>query len=588
MSFEFNPESQQAQPEVAPPQERVSFWFIACGLALVVLLGVCMVWMEPVDKVKGVLGRRCARQARAALEAQNWSLAVEQLVAARRWAPDDVEVMRVAIEFTKTSGTDPNGLAQQLRALAEKEPLTEDEQILLGRTLASAGKTDDARQVYAALPLRASTEKPALQLLSSILRQEGHGEEARELERRATRQVPEEPASRMKMSLEDAKSMFPEIRRRAHDELLQIAREETGIALEAVTHLTVDPLLTAAEARELLSIVDNHPQQKLPVRLGVISALMRITPDQREALLDEAIKHFRSDDAGSLEHLARWLALEKQHARLRRMVPAKLAAKSRDLYPILAQALAEEERWQELRTMLTSARPPVSQARVAVWLAEASSHLEPDLKEAARLLEGSISAAGKEGDLSTLLTAARVAEKLNLTETALLAYRAASAHSTEAVLPMVLQKAHEMALSGKNSTVLLEIAQKLHEIRPASGAYADRLAYLRLVLGVDMETVNVTPPKDGASLQAVFTVVVERVPPSLLQALAAYRLGDPEAVKTHLASLPDASSLPAGQRAVAAGLLALAGKPDRAFQIAEKVPDALLLTEELAFLNHAR
>jgi len=250
----------------------------------------------------GATGDRIARAVAPSLEA---SLRTGVIVDNKAGAGG-----QVAIEFTKTSGTDPNGLAQQLRALAEKEPLTEDEQILLGRTLASAGKTDDARQVYAALPLRASTEKPALQLLSSILRQEGHGEEARELERRATRQVPEEPASRMKMSLEDAKSMFPEIRRRAHDELLQIAREETRIALEAVTHLTVDPLLTAAEARELLSIVDNHPQQKLPVRLGVISALMRITPDQREALLDEAIKHFRSDDAGSLEHLARWLALE--------------------------------------------------------------------------------------------------------------------------------------------------------------------------------------------------------------------------------------------------------------------------------------
>ena len=46
--------------------------------------------------------------------------------------------------------------------------------------------------------------------------------------------------------------------------------------------------------------------------------------------------------------------------------------------------------------------------------------------------------------------------------------------------------------------------------------------------------------------------------------------------------------LPPGQRAVAAGLLQMAGRAGEAFQIAEKVPEALLLDEELAFLKKAR
>jgi hypothetical protein len=58
-------------------------------------------------------------------------------------------------------------------------------------------------------------------------------------------------------------------------------------------------------------------------------------------------------------------------------------------------------------------------------------------------------------------------------------------------------------------------------------------------------------------------------------------------MQQHLAQLNGSTSLPAGPRAVAAGLLSLGGKPDRAFQLAEKIPGALLLDEEMAFLKRA-
>ena len=49
-----------------------------------------------------------------------------------------------------------------------------------------------------------------------------------------------------------------------------------------------------------------------------------------------------------------------------------------------------------------------------------------------------------------------------------------------------------------------------------------------------------------------------------------------------------ADGMPPGRRAVLSGLLATTGKPAEAFQIAEKVPAALLLDEEMAFLKLAR
>jgi tetratricopeptide (TPR) repeat protein len=586
MSFDFKPDSQQQIPDMTPPQERVGGFSIMIGVAFVLMLTVWFAWSPVASAGKAAYGRHCAREARAALGAQDWRRAVEQTIAARRWAPEDVEVIRVVIEFLKVSGSDPGALVQQLRKLADKQPLTEEEQVLLGRTLAATGKTDEARAVYDRMPLSTSTKKPALELLSSILSQEGHDDEAKTLARRATQKEPETPEARLKVALEDKKSGFTEIRRRAHDELLAISQLETEIAMEAVTHLIIDPLLTATEAHQLLTLVDAHAHKKLPVRLGVVSALIRLQPGQRETLLDEEIKRFKSGDDGALEHLARWLALEKQHSRLLKLVPLTLAEKSRELYPIMAQALAEEGRWQELKEMLGTGRPPVSPARVAIWQAEASSHLEPDLKEAAHLLMGSIQASEKEGNLPNLFAVASVAEKIHLPEIALAACQAAASKGGAAALPM-LQKTHTLALEQKNSVVLLQTARQLHELRPASSAYADRLAYLRLILGEEIETVDLSRLKESNDMQAMFTVTLERVPPSLLRALAAYRMGDRAGIQQHLAGVGDTSSLPPGQRAVVAGLLSLIGKAERAYQIAEKIPAVVLLDEERAFLQKA-
>jgi tetratricopeptide (TPR) repeat protein len=585
-SFDFDPDSQQQQSALPPPPERIGRLNLTV-LGVFVLLGIVWgAWGPLSNAAKTAWGRHCAREARTALDAQDWGRAVEQTIAARRWAPDDVEVIRMVIEFFKVSGSDPAGLVQQLRSLAEKQPLAEDEQLLLGRTLAATGKTTEAREVYNRLPPDSSMKKPALELLSAILSQEGHTDEAREVANRATRKRPGTPEARLKIALEDLKSAFVEMRRHAHAELLELARLEAALAMEAATHLTVSPLLTVAEAEELLHVIESHAHKSLPVRLGVVSALMRLRPERREALLDVEIKRFKSGDDGALEHITRWLALEKQHARVLQLVPGKLRSKSRELYPVIAQALAEEGRWKELKEMLTESCPPVSPARVAIWLAEASSHLEPDMREASMLLKNSIAASRREENLPNLLAAATMAEKLRLLDIALEACLAAAQQGGMAALPM-LQKAHDLALLQKNTAALLQITRQLHELRPGSAAYAERLSYLRLILGSEIETVQISDLSGEASGQAALTVQVERIPLPLLHALASYRLGDTSSMRQHLSGLRNTEGLPAGQRAVAAGLLSMTGETQRAFQIAEKVPAALLLEEEHAFLKKA-
>ncbi len=264
---------------------------------------------------------------------------------------------------------------------------------------------------------------------------------------------------------------------------------------------------------------------------------------------------------------------------------------SRELYPILVQALAQAKQWEQLQQVLKLQRPPVPRSLLDLAMAEVQSHLQPDMRESRRLLQGTVENATQAGDAATLQTAAQLAEKLDLADIACVAYKAAGIqaaenNASEAALQN-LQKSEELALLAKDTRTLLEVSRRLHALSPSSAIFADRFMYLRLILGVEMETVDVNSLVSQHELNAAFSITLERIPPHLLLALSAYRLGDHAAMQQHLAALNNAEALSAGPRAVAAGLLSLSGKPGRAYQMAEKIHGTLLLDEELMFLKRA-
>lgn len=209
-------------------------------------------------------------------------------------------------------------------------------------------------------------------------------------------------------------------------------------------------------------------------------------------------------------------------------------------------------------------------------MAEVLSHVQPDMRESRRILQGTVINAAQAGNVATLQVAAQLAEKLNFADVACQAYKAAGMKSaennaSEAAL-LNLQKSVELALRAKDTETLLEVSRRLHVMSPSSAVFADRFVYLRLVLGVEIETVNVKALMTEAEAKTAVSVTLDRIPPPLLLALAAYRLGDREGMAKHLAALPRGENLSPGPRAVAAGLLSLAGKADRAFVLAEKIP----------------
>lgn len=584
MAFHFSPATQSQVPDQPRPGARIGkFTWIVMGsfFLLVVLL---LAWNPVKDALKTAWGRQYAKEARAALSGNDITGALPSVINARRWAPEDVEVIKVAVEFLKTTHSDPATLAQQLKLLSTKQALTEEQEALLGESLLAARKTAEARAVYERMENSGKKGTARLDLLSKLLSAEGHAEEAAEISRRSMRsQAETSPEARLKRAIEDRRHAFPEVRRAAYAELWEMAAQDTQVAMQAILQLSSDPELSLGEARQLQEMVDKHPHRSLSSHLAIVTALIRLQPDQREAILDAETARFKEEKEGNLTDFARWLAEQGQHTRLLKLLPQDIAIRSRDLYSIMADALVAEGRWKDLHEMLTSHRPPVSAALAGVWLAEVESHLQPDLKETIRLLQNSIEVAKKDVNPAPLIAAGVVAEKLNLLDVAVEAYRAAAFDDTDGSIKL-LQKAADLAQMQKVSTTILAIAYRLRELRPTSVAFAERCTYLRLVLGIDMELAKVQTGTAAATEDVTF----KQGQTELLHALAAYRFGDKQKLAASLKALGELSRLSPGQRAVAAGLLALSGSNERAYQIAERVPERLLLDEERQFLLRAK
>ncbi len=594
MAFQFDSDSQKKIPEQMPPPERIGKFSLLVIGAFVLLIVCVFAWHPMTTAVRGVLARRNAQEAQKATAARDWVKAHQALMLARQRAPEDEEVMLAMVDFLKATGSDAGGLAQQLQRLRLKRPLTAEEELTLGRALISSGKTQEAREVYEKLPPKESTQQPGLELLSSILSAEGHTKEAAEIEHRAVVLSTAEatPETQMKAAVSDMGSPFAEVQNQAVKQLWQLAELSTQTGMDAILQLAGSRGLTLPQAEHLLELEEKHPLQALGARLMVVSALMRLQPEKRAELAEAEVRRFTETKQGRLEDMAYWLMREKFNDPVLKLVPKELAAQSRELYPILVQTLSQAERWEELQRVLKMPNPPVSGALLDLAMAEVLSHVQPDMRESRRLLQGTVINAAQRGDVTTLQVAAALAEKLSFADVSSQAYRAAGMkaaenNASEAALQN-LQKSMELALRAKDAETLLDVSRRLHVISPSSTVFADRFVYLRLVLGVEMETVEVKALMTEAEPKTAAAVVtLDRIPPELLLALAAYRLGDREEMVKHLASLPRGEGLPPGPRAVAAGLLSLAGKADRAFVLAEKIPGALLLEEEKVFWMRA-
>jgi tetratricopeptide (TPR) repeat protein len=476
------------------------------------------------------------------MEADDMGHAIAELIEARNLSPEEPEVIRATISYIKLIKGDRRELAYQLRLLSTKQPLSLEEQLLQGNCLVDLGRIDEARRIYDALPAGATEMPDALALLARLQAAGGQAVAAADSARKSRMLDKDSPDVRLQLAIENCRSAFPEIKQQAWRELWDLCQLPPPVGIGAARAILRDPRFTAEEAQRLLPIVEAHPHADLAVRLDIVSALIRFFPDRREELIRGEMTRFETEKKGTLIEMAAWLSSLGEHARLIALIPANLAASSRPLYTAIVKSLVSQGRWQELKKMLKERRPPVSNTLATLWLADAESHLQPDLSESRRLISFAIKAAINNGENEELELAAAFASRLEMHDLSLEAYQGLL-QAVPARQNDFLKKLRSLALLTSNTQVLLDSTRQLKELNPDTPLYADEHTYFRLLLGQDIETVDIASLKRQRDLLSSGLANEGRIPVSLLEALAAFRFGDKTAISRHVARLPLAEGM---------------------------------------------
>ncbi|WP_395739457.1 hypothetical protein [Prosthecobacter sp.] len=533
------------------------------------------------------LAHRHLPEARRQIQQKNWQEAATSLRDARRWAPDDPEVLHASLDFvTAAAGADTLGTLTILRRLQEMGAATPADLTLMGRMHVRQGEPARAREIYEQLPPETRQQQQGLELQADLLQSAGKMAEAENVKRQALLCTPDEPASLRELAEIDLRSADMSRREAMTTRLWQVARAGGAASGAAIEILSDAPALTVPQLEELSVLVKALPEQtgeREPARLKVLSGRLRLQPHLRDEVIDHEIMRWKNHTPTQATPLVLWLAGEREYDRLLRLVPAQTAARHTDLLPAYVDALRATRKWKELDALLTTGGidAAYSKQRLRLWQVEAQMHLRPDPDRSRHQLLGIFEEAGRGDDPGITLDAGSLAEQLSLWDLAEKCYAAVivkHARARTALLPRLYQ----MAAFQQDGPGMLSASIRLLACTPDNPALLAQKLYLQVLLGIELELAE----------QQMQTALQDTAASAdqlhLIQALAAYRSGQLGAMEAPIRQVAKPESLSAGERVVYAGLLKLSGgDPGKAFRLVEQVSPSLLLPEEREFRKRA-
>ncbi|MFN7563063.1 MAG: tetratricopeptide repeat protein [Prosthecobacter sp.] len=582
-----NPDNRLSDDEIAEETSRHLLRWSIIGLVVFAVL-----WWMYFDSiamnVKGWWGRRYIPEVRRFMAAEDWTNAARTLNDANRWAPQDLDVLRVAVEFVEKTGSEPRTMIRFLSQLDAKGALTPEEVSKLGQAYVNLPDIKKAHDTYDRYQPEQLTKRPALELLAAIQKAEGLAARSFLTQRQALLADPENPDAVLDLALLDARSGDPSLSGPARERLWPIARSGGDQAVPAIEFLAQHRQLTAQDASDLMILVESIKDRPKAVtcRFAVLSANLRLHPHEREQIVNEELRRWNGRAAAHLPPLLDWLVKEKEFERVLLLVSDKTAANYSALLPNYVSALRGLSRWGELKVFLSGRLDPSFPAvQARIWLAEAESHLSDDPTTPRHLLSTVFDETGRGENMSAALKSAEMAEFLGYWDLSRRFFEGVARKHAAAAQSMYL-KVYEMAQKETNGAAMLRSSEELLRLKPTDVVYLDRASYLRLILGTDIE-IAVKDLNATKDVPAHHITPDRHVALAFLRALAAFREARYNDIAPELARVKSYDTFPAGARAVYAGLLAITGNQSGAFQIAEKVPVNLLLPEERRFLARA-
>jgi hypothetical protein len=560
------------------------FAFLVWSLIALVAVAVVILTVTKFDIARLRGADHFISKARQAVVAKDWPAAIWALQHVAVHVRERDDYLRVLADFLEASRSDPVLLDGTLVKLDAKGLMQPEDFIWACRLRLAAGNILTARKFWDRIPAPSRQTLEGMKLTVALLKEEGRPQEAVEAERLLFERFADDPEIAVFKAVQDLEGTFPEIEQAALSRLWELARRADEPGAMAIRVLSHRQDLTLPDSKRLHELADKQPCIAMGDRLPIISTLMRLDPPQRGPLLAAEVKRYENGDAAQQIQLASWLALEKEYDKVMALVPEDMLMKSPDLFPQVAQGLAEKGKWADLLKLVQKGKKvPVSNARASTWRALATKNLQPEnAKEIRAHIEEAIRESQVEKSGLAMMGAARLAEEWSMADLALKAYEVLAVPGSVQEAEM-LDRCWQAAIVLKDSTKLLQLADKRARLKPGNFQLILQRDYMHLLCGDQVETVLVSSTA-GAGVPAAEQ---ESDAFQLLLALKAYRLHDLPLLTIALGKVRNARALNTGERAVYAGLQAVNGQPAPAYQMAESVRPELLLNEEAVFLGMA-
>jgi hypothetical protein len=551
-------------------------------LASLLVIGLLVWWQGPRmhSRVLSGIARYYADQAAGQIERKEWISAYQSLEKAQSWRGGHPRVLRVLADFLIATHGEPASILHHLRLIELSGQITESDLIKMGQIYVQMEDIAGIHATLEKLSSEARGRRPALELLANAQRLQGQSFLAEKTLRYALNLDKSDSMCRLRLAMMDQQASFAEIRDQARLSLWEIAKGRDAAALLAIGTLAENAQITPLEADQLLRHIEDHPDKTEEARLQVLSSVVRSRPERKAAVIAAEVEHMKQLTSETLLPHLTWLLREKHPQVILEFRPRDFFTKSATLIQPYLHALGDLGRWDEVDQLLSRpAGMPISKAFIALWRARATRQLDQDSIRTRQHLATAYEATGHGREPTLATAAATLAEEAGIWDIAVLFYRGLAEHQPKTRASM-LEKERQAALSGRDTTALIESTQKLAELRPENRQYSHDHIYLQLISGQDLELNQTRITTHQPAEKPEPTI-------ALCRALAAYRFGDLAVLRIHLADIRDSNILTPGQRAVHAGLLSISGQVGSAFQIAEQIPTLLLLKEEVRFLHRA-
>ena len=384
---------------------------------------------------------------------------------------------------------------------------------------------------------------------------------------------PSDMANRLRLATVQINSSLPSETSEGLASLWDLAEIDEPIGIQAIEALAQLDSLPPDQNDHLIERLQNHPDATGWHFVTALKKRIAANPNRRTDIILEAVAEAEGKSRENLVPIVRWLVEEKEYLQVLALVPLEEAKAYQPILENYLTALTMLGRNSDLKEIVND--PAIEGIINRTVLSFYRAHLAFVTNEPPEVFRTELitakNAAATEHRGKMLLSIAKYAEDRGHTDIAEEAYRDAALNKlTERPGYEGLLRS---TMANGNTEGLFRAAREAVRRWPDDQAYVERYLYSCLLIGQDIELAIF-------NAQKLLKLQPKNHTGKLVAALGYWRIGDIDTASTYLQYM-DLNKLTEGQRAVYAGIAALAGFQSEARQIVGSIAsNATMLPEE--------